>query len=222
MTTTPQQQQESPWRIDTWFPNMDEGTRGQLKIFFDEMMKFGRALHLVSPKTFPFTDIIHFADCVLASELIRKDNPRIPEIYDIGTGNGFPGLIFAAMNHNTKVRIVDADERKGEFLKNTAALMGLKNVIIMPTHVDKLGQESIQYCIARGWGSLSKAILVTLRLVKEGGEFYHMKTDGWAAEVSDIPTQLCSSWTPSLVGEYNLPMGPNKFAVVKTTKIQGR
>ena len=73
--------------------------------------------------------------------------------------------------------------------------------------------------MARGLSNISKSILLTRRIVPPGGSFYHLKGDSWSGEVSEIPTQLCSVWTPTLVKLYKLPIGEVKFAVIKTEKI---
>lgn len=217
MTITPQQ--TPAWRIDDWFPALSEEVRGQLKIFFEAAQEHGRSLGLVAPKTLPFMDVLHFADCIQGSELIYKDFGGSKELVDIGIGNGFPGLVFAAMYKDVAVRIIEMDERKVEFIKKTAMSMKLKNISVTTQMIDKLPEGSLTCCVSRSWTSISKAILATRRLFKPGGQYYHFKTEGWATEVGDIPTQLCSVWTPSLVGEYKLPMGPSKFAVIKTVKI---
>jgi 16S rRNA (guanine527-N7)-methyltransferase len=46
-----------------------------------------------------------------------------------------------------------------------------------------------------------------------------MKSEEWALEVSQIPTQLCSIWQPALESENKLQIGDIKMFVVKTTKL---
>lgn len=190
-----------------------------MSIFHDELQKFNRTLNLVSAKTLPFSDVIHFADSILACQLIYQDNPQIPRLFDLGSGNGFPGLIWAILYPKTKVSLVDADQRKCEFLKHTASTLQLSNVDILSTSIESLEANSVTHCISRGLSSISRSILLTRRIVPVNGAFYHLKGETWAAEVGEIPTQLCSVWSPSLIGEYKLPIGPMKFAVVKTDKI---
>jgi 16S rRNA (guanine527-N7)-methyltransferase len=85
--------------------------------------------------------------------------------------------------------------------------------------VESLPERSIEFGMSRGFAGLSKAILMTRKPFKNGGSYYHLKSEEWATEVAAIPSQLCSFWTPSLVGEYKLPIGNIKFAVVRTEKI---
>lgn len=207
------------WRIDTWFPDLDVSIREKMRIYHDELQKFNRSLNLVSAKTLPFADAIHFADCMIASSLIVNAETGLKTIYDLGSGSGLPGLVFAIMFPSVSVKLVEMDQKKCEFLKHVASTCELKNVEVLHTQIEKLEVNSIKTCVTRGFASISKSILLTRKCVAVGGSFYHLKGEAWSAEVGEIPTQLCSVWSPALVGEYKLPIGSFKFAVVKTNKI---
>jgi len=206
------------WRIDQWFPDLDVGVRDQLKKFHDELMRFNKTVNLIGVKTIPVADAIHFADSILASRLISQSG-AIPEIYDFGSGNGFPGIVYAVLHPKTKVHMVEIDGRKAEFLKHSAAHLGLKNVTVHIRAVESLPEKSVKVAMSRGFAPIAKAILLSRKIFQQGGVYYHLKSEEWATEVGQIPTQLCSFWTPGLVGEYKLPVGEIRFAVVKTDKI---
>jgi 16S rRNA (guanine527-N7)-methyltransferase len=207
------------WRIDVWFPDLNPELAKQLKTYFDELVKFNKTLNLVSPKTVPMADALHFADSLLASRVIAKSNSKIREIYDLGSGNGFPGLIFALVNPEIKVNIVDSDQRKCEFMKHIVASVKIPNANVMNIKVEDLKEGSVQYAMSRGFASISKTIMIMRKAIPKGGVLYHLKGEQWGMEVSEIPIQLCSLWTPGLVGEYRLPVGEIKFSVIKTDKI---
>lgn len=210
--------QKIHWRIDQWFPDLSSEQKVQLKQFHDELQKFNRTLNLVSPKTIPHSDAIHFADSILACRIIYNSN-KVNELYDFGSGNGFPGIIFSILYPDTKIHLVDVDQRKSEFLKHMVSFLKLKNIDVLNVAIESFPEKSIKIAISRGYASIAKSILSTRKLFERGGKYYHFKGEEWASEVAAIPTQLCSFWTPSLVGEYKLPVGDFKFAVVKTEKI---
>lgn len=207
------------WRIPEWFQDLNQSVIDNMKKYHDELIKFNRTVNLVSPKTLPYADVIHFADSIIASRLIAQAEPDLDRIYDLGSGNGFPGMVFALLYPSVEVVLVDADQRKCEFLKHVADLLGLKNVVVRNQQIESLEPGSVRICLARGLASLSRAILLARKIVPQGGVFYHLKGENWSAEVGEIPTQLCSVWMPALVGDYKLPVGPLRFAVVKTDKI---
>ncbi len=211
--------QASSWRVEEWFPDLSSDVLKNLKLYNDELNKFNKTVNLVSPKTLPFADVIHFADSILASRIINKYNPNIDKIFDLGSGNGFPGLVFGLLYPNTQVILVDSDQRKSEFLKHVISTTKAKNITVANQTIETLPENSISFAMARGYASISRAILATRKNFQKGGKFFHLKSEEWGKEVAEIPTQLCSVWTPALVGEYKLPAGPVKFAVVATEKI---
>jgi 16S rRNA (guanine527-N7)-methyltransferase len=219
LSEKPEQVVSNYWRIDVWFPDLNPEVLKQFKIFYDELIKFNKTVSLVSPKTIPMADAIHFADSILACRVIVKGNPKIAEIFDLGSGNGFPGIVFAIMNPQIKVHLVEADQRKCEFMKHIIAAARVPNANVINAKIEELKDNSMQYVVSRGFASISKVILLTRKSVQKGGVVYHLKGEQWGMEVSEIPIQLCSSWAPGLVGEYRLPIGEVKFAVIKTDKI---
>lgn len=207
------------YRIDQWFPDLPAETRAALKKYHEELLKFNKTLNLISIKTVPVADAIHFADCILATRIIEKDL-NSQEIYDFGSGNGFPGLIMALLMPSRKFHLVEIDQRKAEFLKHMITTLGLKNADVLIRQVESFPPGSIQCAVARGFASISKCVLIGRKIFTVGGTFYHMKSEEWGTEIADIPSQLCSFWTPGLLSEYKLPVGEVRFAVVKTVKIK--
>lgn len=207
------------WRLGTWFSDLDKGILDSLKKLHEELQKGNRVLSLVSPKTMPFADALHFADCVLASKIIMSDVPGIDELYDLGSGAGFPGLVSAILFPKVRHILVESDEKKCEYLRQCIKATGLTNAKVVQSTVEALEANSVKYAVCRGLSNISKAILMTRRCVPKGGILFHLKGENWSAEVGEIPTQLCSVWAPALVKEYRLPIGESRFAVVKTDKI---
>lgn len=206
------------WRIPKWFPDLSKTELELLEKFFVHFQESAKNLNLVSLKTVPLADLIHFADAIISSRIISK-LVTSPEILDLGSGAGFPGLIYAILFPKTKVILVENDKTKVEFLSKTVSKLGLKNVSIEPRSIDNLPDKMSSSAMTRGFSTISKTILFSRKFIKLGGCVYHIKGEEWPAEVGGIPTQLCSYWSPSLVSEYRLPISEVKLAVVKTEKI---
>lgn len=217
-TATPKDQQPN-WRLKIWFPDLEEKKLDLLKKYFLELQRFNKVVNLVSAKTLLHSDAIHFADSILASQIVRKKSNKDKSLFDLGSGNGFPGLVYAILYPDQKVVLMDSDERKCEFLKHVADTLGLLNVSVQCKKIDLLPTHSIEQAICRGFAPLPKALLMLRKIIDKGGVIYHMKAEEWAIEVSQIPSQLCSMWEPSLESNYILPLGDIKMYVVKTSKI---
>ncbi len=207
------------WRLDKWFPDLSQGAQSILKTYREELVKFNKVLNLISLKTVPHADAVHFSDSILAAKMIFPEI-KTGEIYDFGSGSGFPGLVFAALKSDLKVFLVDSDQRKCEFLKHVAATTKLGNVTVLNSSVESLKADTVQYAVSRGYAPIARSLLSCRKVFKLNGVYFHMKSDEWANELADMPTQLCSVWRPDLLGVYDLPVGDVSLAIVKTEKIK--
>lgn len=206
------------WRLEEWFKDLPKDKLAKLTSYHDELLKFNHTVNLISVKTISTADAIHYSDSLLA---VKQIVPLLTtqEIYDFGSGNGFPGLVLAVMHPNIQVKLVDADQRKCEFLKHVIAKLSIQNAQVLNTQFDKLPEHSVQFGITRGLATIPKAILLLRRPFKKGGVLFHMKGEEWFNEVSSMPSQLCAFWKPALVGEYRLPINEVNYAIVRTDKI---
>jgi 16S rRNA (guanine527-N7)-methyltransferase len=214
-----QKEQAPNWRLKAWFPDLDAKALHKFEKYFSELQKFNKVINLISAKTLVHADAIHFADSILSSQMVHKNINKNNYLYDIGSGNGFPGLAYSILYSEQKVVLIDSDERKCEFLKHIIDTLGLLNVSVQNKKIEELGANSIEQAICRGFSPLPKALLTLRKNVQNGGSVYHMKSGEWAVEISQIPIQLCSIWQPSLEAEYVLPVGGVKMYIVKTAKI---
>jgi 16S rRNA (guanine527-N7)-methyltransferase len=205
------------WRLKEWFPDLSDKTHTVLHSFFELVVRHNKTINLLSPKTIPVADALHFSDSILGSQIIREDSPKMKSIYDFGSGNGFPGIVFGILYPEIEVTLVESDARKVEFLKHVQATLSLGNIKVLHASVEALPADSVQYALARGFANISKTILLARKPIPKGGVLYHMKSE-WGLEITEIPTQLCSIWFPALVQEYVLPSTQFRFGVVKTTK----
>lgn len=206
------------WRIDEWFPKISPTSRKNFKTLHSELLKLNKELGIVSPKTIPQSDAIHFADSILGSQIIYN-SCKLSEIYDFCSGSGFPGLVMASLYPDVKVIHVEQDARKSDYIKHCIKLLCLQNSSCLNQSPDAFPAGKVQYGMSRGFTTISRSILATRKVFVKGGTYFHLKGEEWATELADIPTQLCTFWQPGLVGEYKLPIGEVKFAVVKTFKI---
>ncbi len=71
----------------------------------------------------------HIADALVALELAPVRGAR--RIADLGSGAGFPGLVLAAARPDAEVALVEANQRKCEFLARAAREMALTNVEVI-------------------------------------------------------------------------------------------
>ncbi|HWU42440.1 MAG TPA: RsmG family class I SAM-dependent methyltransferase, partial [Bdellovibrio sp.] len=145
--------QEAPaiyWRIDEWFPDLSPEVKSGLKTYHEELVKFNRTLSLISPKSMPVADALHFADSIQAVSIVTATHPEIDKIFDLGSGSGFPGVVFAIMNPKIQVVLVEIDKKKAEFLSHIVSVLGLENAKVENRNIEALEANSVEYAIVRG------------------------------------------------------------------------
>lgn len=211
------------WRIEKWFPDLQPDVLHKLRVYHMELIRYNAKLNLIGRQTERDADEQHFADCISASQLVLENLGEAKEVYDLGSGNGLPGLVLSilaeAARPELKIKLVDSDERKGEFLKQMVFLLKLSQAEAIVSRVEDLGVK-MPAALTRGYASVSKVALVCKDVVATGGVIFHMKGSNWVREVGEMPSQLCAFWAPQLVGEYTLPLSQARRAVVSTKKLK--
>ena len=89
----------------------------KFSIYKQLLLKWQKAINLVSPATLTDVDTRHFLDSQQLNDIIPHGTDTIS---DIGSGAGFPGLILAMLNPDIAVTLIESDQRKCEFLKTVS------------------------------------------------------------------------------------------------------
>lgn len=82
---------------------------------------------LVSKKSIDKSFATHYADSILISDFAEKYRKgRV--VYDLGTGAGFPGIIYAIRYPEAKVKVYERSLKKQTFLSAVLATLNLENI----------------------------------------------------------------------------------------------
>jgi 16S rRNA (guanine527-N7)-methyltransferase len=207
------------WRIRDWFPKLSEQAYHDLRMLHVELLRFNEKINLISVKTIVDADLHHFADAMIFSSIVRSSfNGKV--VWDIGSGNGFPGLVMAVLNRDTEFVLLDSDLKKLEFLKYMISTLKLVNARTEWKRIEDIKDESIEFGVSRGFAPLPRALLVTRKAFKKGGVYFHMKSQEWPIEMASLPPQLCSTWNTSFLQDYDLPIGNIRLSILKAEKIK--
>jgi 16S rRNA (guanine527-N7)-methyltransferase len=96
--------------------NVSRETISRLQTYHDLLVKWQKAINIVSPKTLDDIWGRHFTDSAQIAERI----PQNSKVADLGSGGGFPGLVLAIMRPDLEIHLIESDNRKSEFLKNVS------------------------------------------------------------------------------------------------------
>ena len=127
----------------------------RLKHYDDVLMDWGARHNLVARSTLPLRWERHFLDSAQLYDLIPVSAKHL---VDIGSGAGFPGLVFAAMGfeRGLKVTLIESTGKKAAFLQAAATAMDLDNVQVIPSRIENVSVGPVDILSARALASLSK------------------------------------------------------------------
>lgn len=116
----------------------------------------------------------HFYDCMLA---LSAHMPQ-GSLCDVGSGAGFPGLVFKILLPELHVTLLEPTQKKGLFLQETVNQLGLQGVDIVCERAEdyaKTHREIFDTVTARAVASLNVLAELCIPLLKIDGIFLVMK-----------------------------------------------
>ena len=154
----------------------------------DSLIKdYTSRLHLVSQRDLPFLWDRHFLDSLRLIEAARSWRGRI---VDVGSGNGFPGLVFAACH--VPIVLVERSQKKATFLRMALRMLGLDNQVLSE-NIQSL-QEPCDYFTARAFSKVSVFLDLTHHLMKPSTQSFLWKGRERKAEIEEAQKKYGFSW----------------------------
>ncbi len=126
----------------------------------------------------------HFLDCVLPLKHHFPGN----KVCDVGSGAGFPGLVWAIMQEDLELTLVEPTGKRCRFLTEAAAELGLRNVTVINARAEEIAgqyREVFDVVTARAVASLPVLSELCIPLVRKDGLFLAMKGDRGQEEAEE-------------------------------------
>lgn len=149
--------------IDFFAPHgitVSRETLAKFAIYKSLLLKWQRAINLVSPTTLDEIEMRHFIDSAQVFNIFPDKNARLA---DMGSGAGFPGLVLAIMGMRD-VHLIESDVRKATFLREVSRETKTP-VTIHDMRVEDCKIDNIQIVTARALAPLKDLLSMTLKLV---------------------------------------------------------
>ena len=149
----------------------------ELKKYYQQLVVENKKYNLTAITTKEDVYLKHFYDSLTLSKIIKLSNQSL---CDIGTGAGFPGLVLKIIFPNLKVTLVDATEKKCNFLKLVIKELELKEIEVINERAEiysKTVREKYDIVTSRAVAPLKHLLEYSIPLVKVNGYYIAMKSD---------------------------------------------
>ena len=126
----------------------------------------------------------HFID----SAIINKYTDNMKNLIDVGTGAGFPGMVLKIINKDLDVVLLDALNKRINFLSKVIEKLNLKNIEAIHGRAEELGKnekyrEQYDIVTSRAVANMNVLLEYMLPLVKVGGICICMKSKNAKEEI---------------------------------------
>lgn len=147
----------------------------KLEIIYDTLIETNKTMNLTRITDKEEVYIKHFYDSLTLAKIY--DLSKVETLCDVGTGAGFPGLILKIFYPNLKITLIDALQKRVNYLNNLIEKLNLKDIKAYHIRAEDLIKQGKKYDIvtARAVASLPKLLSWTMPLVNTKGSFLVMK-----------------------------------------------
>lgn len=126
----------------------------KLHLYHALLLKWQKAVNIVSPKTLDEAWGRHFVDSLQIMPLIPA---HVKVIADLGSGGGFPGLVVACLRDDINVHSVESDMKKCQFQKAVSRETILENFTVHNMRIEQAYEAVLPDMVtARALASLDK------------------------------------------------------------------
>ena len=149
---------------------------------------------------------LHFLD---SAALLTVADFRDKAVADVGTGAGFPGLPLRIVDPSIRLTLLDAQNKRVEFLKEVCGDLGLEDVECVHARAEEFAadrRESFDLVTSRAVAALPLLCELCLPLVNVGGSFISMKSVDAGAELDSARRAIeVLGGTVDRVVDYDIP-----------------
>lgn len=162
----------------------------------------------------------HFYDSLTIIKSINLNNKYI---CDIGTGAGFPGMVLKIVFPNIKIDLIDATQKKCNFLNMVINKLELKNIEVINARIEEYShevREKYDIITSRAVAPLKHLLEYGIPLLKINGQFVAMKSH-LENELKNIDNYYRKLYlTDEKIIKFKLPYEESDRLIYQVTKIK--
>lgn len=178
----------------------------QLEMYYNLLIEWNTKMNLTGITERNSVYLKHFYDCITLIKAI--DLTKNLKIVDVGTGAGFPGLVLKIVFPNLDVVLVDALNKRINFLNHVIESLKLENIEAIHDRIENYAKNNLEVfdlVTCRAVAKLNIISELCLPLAKVNGYFIPMKAT-IEDEISDTKYLEVLKSKVEKVITFNLPI----------------
>lgn len=158
----------------------------KIKQFGQLIRKFNPVLNLISPKDIHLIEDKHLSDAEESFRVFMNifEQPNEYSVFDLGSGNGTPGIVWAILNPSVQHTLVEIDQRKAEFIRHCTRELDLSNTTVKCMDFKDVDYPPSTVITARAFMNLNK--LLGKGSLVSSFECFLLKGSTWNNELQGI------------------------------------
>ena len=129
----------------------------------------------------------HLLDSLSVLSVLQESALAGKRWADVGSGAGLPGIPLAMAQPKLDMSLIETVEKKSAFQRQAKIELGLLNVSVVNSRVEKLPGGQFDAVISRAFADLTDFIGLAGHLLRQGGRLYAMKGLRPEDEISRVP-----------------------------------
>ncbi|HVY08284.1 MAG TPA: 16S rRNA (guanine(527)-N(7))-methyltransferase RsmG [Burkholderiales bacterium] len=159
--------------------------QAQLSAYVQLLLKWNRVYNLTAIRGEQKMVSHHILD-----SLATIDHLPPGSLLDVGSGAGLPGIPIAIAQPAREVTVLDSNQKKGAFLKQAVAELGLANTQVAVERVEThRPPHAYDVVVSRAFSDLADFVQLAGHLCAPGGVLVAMKGLYPDAEIAQLPPQ---------------------------------
>lgn len=197
--------------------NLTEEQLNKLDQFYNLLIEWNEKINLTRITKKEDVYLKHFYDSLTLAKVIDLSTKET--LCDVGTGAGFPGIVLKIVYPNLKITLVDALQKRVNYLNAIIKDLQLENIQAIHTRGEDL-RDKYDVVTARAVANIEKLLKYTMHLVNNTGVFVAMKGNIDNELAPEIENKISKKYQILKIEKFELPIenSQRSLIVIKNKK----
>jgi len=183
-------------------------TLSVIKEYVSILLHWQKSINLIGLSTVDEIWRRHVLDSAQLNQYLHKSG----QLFDLGSGAGFPGIIIAIMGRSN-VTLIDSSEKKCAFLREASRSLGIQIEVKNVRIEDYKPKKRAKYITSRALAPLDKLLYYSEPLLESGGKCVFHKGANFEIEL----TQAKKNW--NMVVQKHISMSNSRGVVLEIAEL---